>query len=88
VAIGYIVPGGVADQDRRLKTGDEIIRVDNRGTLGESHHVVVGLMGQAANSGHVNIGIRRRVLVQGGCFTARTSFYKSHLQVTFSFVHL
>lgn len=65
VAIGYIVPGGVADQDQRLKTGDEIIRVDGRSTLGESHHIVVALMGQASSAGHVNLGIRRRVLVEG-----------------------
>ncbi|XP_067928192.1 membrane-associated guanylate kinase, WW and PDZ domain-containing protein 2-like isoform X2 [Watersipora subatra] len=64
VAIGYIVPGGVADQDRRLKTGDEIIRVDGRSTFGELHHNVVALMGQASSAGHVNLGIRRRVLVQ------------------------
>lgn len=65
MAIGYIVPGGAADLDRRLKTGDEIVRVDTNHTLGESHHKVVALMGQASSNGQVNLGIRRRVLVQG-----------------------
>lgn len=60
-----MVPGGAADSDGRLKTGDEIVRVDGKETLGESHHKVVALMGQASSNGFVNLGVRRRVLVQG-----------------------
>ena len=65
VAIGYIVPGGAADTDHRLQTGDEIIRVDNNHTLGASNHKVVALMGQASSNEQENMGVRRRVVVPG-----------------------
>lgn len=65
VAIGHIVPGGAADVDGRLKTDDEIIKVDGIPTLGESHHRVVALMGQASSNGYVNLGVRRRIIIPG-----------------------
>ena len=47
VSIGHIVPGGAADLDGRLHTGDEIIYVDGQQVIGSSHHHVVQLMSQA-----------------------------------------
>ncbi|KAF4528667.1 hypothetical protein B566_EDAN017808 [Ephemera danica] len=61
VSIGHIVPGGAADLDARLCTGDEIVSVDSQNVLSTSHHHVVQLMGKAANNGRVTLGIRRRV---------------------------
>ncbi|KAG8233313.1 hypothetical protein J437_LFUL013783, partial [Ladona fulva] len=61
VSIGHIVPGGAADLDGRLCTGDEIVSVDNQSVLSTSHHHVVQLMGHAASNGRVTLGIRRRV---------------------------
>ncbi|CAB3366537.1 Hypothetical predicted protein [Cloeon dipterum] len=61
VSIGHIVPGGAADLDGRLRTGDEIVSVDNHSVLNTSHHHVVQLMGKAAVNGRVSIGVRRRV---------------------------
>uniref|UniRef100_A0A1B6DAZ4 Membrane-associated guanylate kinase, WW and PDZ domain-containing protein 1 n=2 Tax=Clastoptera arizonana TaxID=38151 RepID=A0A1B6DAZ4_9HEMI len=61
VSIGHIVPGGAADIDGRLCTGDEIISVDNQSVLNTSHHHVVQLMGKAAAHGRVTLGIRRRI---------------------------
>ena len=60
VSIGHIVPGGAADMDGRLFSGDEIVAVDNQSVVGASHHVVVGMMGSAAQRGQVQLTIRRR----------------------------
>jgi len=60
VSIGHIVPGGAADLDGRLFSGDEIVGVDGQSVLGASHHVVVGMMGQAAQRGQVALTVRRR----------------------------
>merc|ERR1740129_876714 len=60
VSIGHIVPGGAADLDGRLFSGDEIAAVDNNSVMGASHHVVVGMMGAAAQHGQVTLTIRRR----------------------------
>jgi len=65
VAIGHIVPGGAADMDQRLKTGDEIMKVNGQSTVNESHHKVVGLMGQASSQGFVHLTVRRRIVVNG-----------------------
>ncbi|KAJ9598628.1 hypothetical protein L9F63_010698, partial [Diploptera punctata] len=59
VSIGHIVPGGAADLDGRLCTGDEIVNVDSQSVLSTSHHHVVQLMGKAAANGRVTLGIRR-----------------------------
>merc|ERR1719468_6531 len=61
VSIGHIVPGGAADLDGRLFSGDEIIAVDNVSVVNSSHHQVVGLMGQAAQNGRVTLTIQRRI---------------------------
>jgi C-terminal processing protease CtpA/Prc len=58
VSVGHIVPGGSADLDRRIMTGDEIISIDGQSTLNTSHDYVINLMGQAARSGRVTLGIR------------------------------
>ncbi|XP_043224900.1 membrane-associated guanylate kinase, WW and PDZ domain-containing protein 1-like isoform X6 [Amphibalanus amphitrite] len=57
VSIGHIVPGGAADLDGRLQTGDEIIYVDGQLVIGSSHHHVVQLMSRAG--GRVQLGVRR-----------------------------
>lgn len=64
VSIGHIVPGGAADLDGRLCTGDEIVSVDAQSVLSTSHHHVVQLMGKAAANGRVVLGIRRKVPTQ------------------------
>jgi len=60
VSIGHIVPGGAADLDGRLFSGDEIVAVDGGSVVGASHHVVVGMMGHAAQRGQVALTVRRR----------------------------
>ncbi|XP_072181833.1 membrane-associated guanylate kinase, WW and PDZ domain-containing protein 1-like [Diadema setosum] len=61
VSIGAITPGGVADQDGRLMTGDELLYVDGRSVLGASHKKVVSLMITAGQARRVSLGIRRRL---------------------------
>jgi len=61
VSIGHIVPGGAADLDGRLFSGDEIIAVDNVSVINSSHHQVVSLMGQAAQNGRVTLTVQRRI---------------------------
>jgi atrophin-1 interacting protein 3 (BAI1-associated protein 1) len=85
VSIGHIVPGGAADVDGRLFSGDEIVAVDGMPVLNTSHHQVVGYMGQAASTGRVTLTVRRRIY-QGmkltnfynylsfNCFTVCTRF--------------
>ena len=53
------MPGGAADVDGRLRTGDEILSVDGQSVVHTSHHHVVNLMGAAALNGRVTIGVRR-----------------------------
>ena len=65
VSIGHIVPGGAADVDGRLFSGDEIVGVDGVNVLGASHHVVVGMMGHAAQRGQVALTVRRQRQPQG-----------------------
>lgn len=65
VSIGHIVPGGAADIDGRLFSGDEIVAVNDNPVLNSSHHQVVSLMGQAANSGRVTLVIRRKIYQPG-----------------------
>ncbi len=60
VSIGHIVPGGAADMDGRLYSGDEIVAVDGQSVMGASHHVVVGMMGSAAQRAQVQLTVRRR----------------------------
>ncbi|XP_048511799.1 membrane-associated guanylate kinase, WW and PDZ domain-containing protein 1-like isoform X2 [Athalia rosae] len=66
VSVGHIVPGGAADLDNRLITGDLIMSVDGESVMNSSHHHVVQLMITAAQNGRVTLGIRRRVNIQDG----------------------
>merc|ERR1719384_1515411 len=65
VSIGHIVPGGAADLDGRLFSGDEIVAVDGQSVMGASHHFVVGMMGHAAQRGQVALTVRRRQPQEG-----------------------
>lgn len=66
VSIGHIVPGGAADQEGSVTTGDEIIGVDGEMVLGSSHRHVVDLMAAAAAQGRVTLTLRRRTLSPTG----------------------
>lgn len=57
--MGPIVPGGAADIDGRLRSGDELLYVDGVCTVGASHQSVVQLMNRAGAVGHVVLVIRR-----------------------------
>uniref|UniRef100_A0A4W6EQ32 Membrane-associated guanylate kinase, WW and PDZ domain-containing protein 1 n=1 Tax=Lates calcarifer TaxID=8187 RepID=A0A4W6EQ32_LATCA len=48
IYIGHIVKYGAADEDGRLRSGDELICVDGTAVVGKSHQLVVQLMQQAA----------------------------------------
>lgn len=60
VTVGHIVPGGAADGDPRINTGDEILSIDGMNVVNASHHRVVQLMGEAAHRGQVTMILRRR----------------------------
>uniref|UniRef100_A0A8C2Z2J0 Membrane-associated guanylate kinase, WW and PDZ domain-containing protein 1 n=1 Tax=Cyclopterus lumpus TaxID=8103 RepID=A0A8C2Z2J0_CYCLU len=60
IYIGHIVKFGAADEDGRLRSGDELISVDGTAVVGKSHQLVVQLMQQAAKQGHVNLTVRRK----------------------------
>ncbi|XP_033213644.1 membrane-associated guanylate kinase, WW and PDZ domain-containing protein 1-like isoform X2 [Belonocnema kinseyi] len=64
VSVGHIVPGGAADMDSRLNTGDLIMSVDGESVMNSSHRHVVQLMIAAAQNGVVTLGIRRRINIQ------------------------
>ncbi|GFR31742.1 membrane-associated guanylate kinase, WW and PDZ domain-containing protein 1, partial [Trichonephila clavata] len=59
VAVGHIVPGGAADLDGTLKSGDEIVGVDGQCVLNTPHHHVVQLMSASSENGKVTLNIRR-----------------------------
>ncbi len=59
--VGQIVPGGAADQDGRLRKGDDIVEIDGHNVLGGRHQGAVSLMQKAAQNGHVKLVIRRPV---------------------------
>lgn len=56
---------GAADEDGRLRSGDELICVDGTAVVGKSHQLVVQLMQQAAKQGHVNLTVRRKTSFAG-----------------------
>uniref|UniRef100_A0A1B0DEK7 Uncharacterized protein n=1 Tax=Phlebotomus papatasi TaxID=29031 RepID=A0A1B0DEK7_PHLPP len=60
VTVGHIVPGGSADHDPRISTGDEILSIDGVNVVNASHHRVVQLMGEAALRGQVTMILRRK----------------------------
>ncbi|XP_068185789.1 membrane-associated guanylate kinase, WW and PDZ domain-containing protein 1-like isoform X3 [Antennarius striatus] len=66
IYIGHIVKYGAADEDGRLRSGDELICVDGTAVVGKSHQLVVQLMQQAAKQGHVNLTVRRKAPGYGG----------------------
>ncbi|XP_051525786.1 membrane-associated guanylate kinase, WW and PDZ domain-containing protein 1-like [Myxocyprinus asiaticus] len=65
IYIGHIVKYGAADEDGRLRSGDELICVDGTTVVGKSHQLVVQLMQQAAKQGHVNLTVRRKTSYGG-----------------------
>ncbi|XP_067268968.1 membrane-associated guanylate kinase, WW and PDZ domain-containing protein 1 isoform X2 [Pseudorasbora parva] len=65
IYIGHIVKYGAADEDGRLRSGDELTCVDGTAVLGKSHQLVVQLMQQAAKQGHVNLSVRRKSTYTG-----------------------
>ncbi|XP_054630736.1 membrane-associated guanylate kinase, WW and PDZ domain-containing protein 1-like isoform X5 [Dunckerocampus dactyliophorus] len=65
IYIGHIVKYGAADEDGRLRSGDELICVDGTAVVGKSHQLVVQLMQQAAKQGHVNLTVRRKTTGYG-----------------------
>ncbi|KAM6977278.1 membrane-associated guanylate kinase, WW and PDZ domain-containing protein 1-like [Aplochiton taeniatus] len=66
IYIGHIVKYGAADEDGRLRSGDELICVDGTAVVGKSHQLVVQLMQQAAKQAHVNLTVRRKSSGYGG----------------------
>ncbi len=62
VAVGFIVQGGSAHVDGRLRPGDEIIMIDNECVLGATHRRVVQLMTIAGLNRKVLLMIRRRIM--------------------------
>ncbi|XP_041449194.1 membrane-associated guanylate kinase, WW and PDZ domain-containing protein 2 [Drosophila obscura] len=60
VTVGHIVPGGAADLDQRIATGDEILSIDGINVLNSSHHKVVSLVGESGLRGQVTMILRRR----------------------------
>lgn len=65
VSVGHIVPGGAADLDGHVRTGDEITHVDGISVINSTHQRVVLLMTNAGSTGRVTLGLRRRILVSG-----------------------
>ncbi|CAL8276041.1 unnamed protein product [Boreogadus saida] len=65
IYIGHIVKYGAADEDGRLRSGDELTCVDGTAVVGKSHQLVVQLMQQAAKQGHVNLTVRRKTSAYG-----------------------
>lgn len=51
------MPGGAADLDGRIMTGDELISIDSQSTINTSHDYVINLMGQASRNGCVTLGV-------------------------------
>ncbi|KAG8191377.1 hypothetical protein JTE90_006121 [Oedothorax gibbosus] len=58
VSVGHLVPGGAAEVDGRVRTGDEIVSVEGAPVLSTSHHRVVQMVAGAAPT--VTLGLRRR----------------------------
>jgi hypothetical protein len=61
VSIGYIVQGGAAHLDGRLRVNDEIVMIDNELVIGATHRRVVHLMTIAGLNRVVKLMIRRRL---------------------------
>lgn len=66
MAVGQIVPGGAADLDGRMQTGDEIVSVEGFSVVKAEHRQVVQLINTAAARGQVSLILRRRVFPPPG----------------------
>lgn len=66
VTVGHIVPGGAADKDTRIASGDEILNINGVNVENASHHRVVQLMGEAGLRGQVTMILRRRKPLKAG----------------------
>ncbi|RNA37967.1 Membrane-associated guanylate WW and PDZ domain-containing 2 [Brachionus plicatilis] len=64
VAVGYIVQGGAAHLDNRIRPNDEIVMIDNQCVLGATHRRVVQLMTIAGLNRRVKLMIRRKISQQ------------------------
>uniref|UniRef100_A0A336JYE8 CSON007412 protein n=1 Tax=Culicoides sonorensis TaxID=179676 RepID=A0A336JYE8_CULSO len=62
ITVGHIVPGGAADLDGRIRTGDEIIFINEISLNQASHQRVVQLMIEAGIQGHVALVVKRRAI--------------------------
>ncbi|XP_066588814.1 membrane-associated guanylate kinase, WW and PDZ domain-containing protein 1-like isoform X2 [Prorops nasuta] len=85
VSVGHIVPGGAADLDNRLNTGDLIMSVDGESVMNCSHHHVVQLMIAAAQNGRVTLGIRRRINTQEHLQDNLHTTYGRHLNLQYPY---
>jgi archaeosine-15-forming tRNA-guanine transglycosylase len=61
VAVGYIVAGGAAHLDGRLRPNDEIVMIDDECVLGATHRRVVQLMTIAGLHRRVKLMVRRKL---------------------------
>ena len=64
VSIGYIVYGGAAHINNRLRPNDEITTIDNECVIGATHKRVVQLMAIAGLNGKVKLRIKRKLSQQ------------------------
>ena len=64
VSIGYIVYGGAAHMNNRLRPNDEIIMIDSEYVLGATHKRVIQLMAIASLNGKVKLRIKRKLSQQ------------------------
>lgn len=74
------MPGGAADLDGRLQSGDEIIHVDNQLVIGSSHHHVVQLMSQAGENGRVQVSESPLLTAVWPCLEERAGVAKYFLR--------
>lgn len=63
VAVGYIVSGGAAHLDARLRPNDEIVMIDDECVLGATHRRVVQLMTIAGLHRRVKLMVRRKLTI-------------------------
>lgn len=63
VAVGFIVAGGAAHLDGRLRPNDEIVMIDEECVLGATHRRVVQLMTIAGLHRRVKLMVRRKLTI-------------------------
>ena len=64
VSIGYIVYGGAAHMNNRLRPNDDIVMIDSECVLGATHKRVIQLMAIAGLNGKVKLRIKRKLTQQ------------------------